>query len=79
MGDISCGVIAKSLAMGDLVLRALRGRSWRAFLVSLLGSGALVAGKCLVDTSPLVYPGLGLLMGASNWSTRLVFASKKTV
>lgn len=55
-----------SVPMGALVLRALRGRSWSPLVVGLLGSGALLAGKCYMDTLPLVCAGLGLMIVASQ-------------
>src|SRR5690348_8143199 len=49
-----------SVAVCVLLLRARRNRNWRPFVLGLLGSAALLAGKCLIDAPPLVYAGLGL-------------------
>jgi hypothetical protein len=59
------------LTDGALVLRARRSRYWSPLLIALLGSGALLAGKLLVEAPLLLYGGLGLLMGASILSNRL--------
>jgi hypothetical protein len=64
-----------SFAVGALVLRAWRSRDPRPLLVGLLGAGALLAGKCLLDAPLLLYAGLGLLVGAFVWSHRVVTAN----
>lgn len=53
-----------------LVLRARRSRNWRPVLVGLLGSGALLAGKLLLNAPPLLFAGLALLVAASILSNR---------
>jgi hypothetical protein len=55
-----------------LVLRARRSLDWGPVLMGLLGSGALLAGKLLLDAPLLLYAGLGLLVAASILSNRLV-------
>jgi hypothetical protein len=63
-----------SVAVGALMLRARRSRNWSPFVLGLLGSAVLLAGKCLIDAPPLVYAGLGTLIVASIWSSRRVLA-----
>lgn len=79
MGSWVSGLWGAPLATGLLVLtntalalRARRSRNWSPFLVSLLGSGALLVGKLLVDAPFLLYAGLALLVGASILSNRLM-------
>ena len=60
-----------SFAVGALALRARRSRDTRPLLVGLLGAAALLGGKCFVDAPMLLYSGLGLLLGASFWSSWL--------
>lgn len=73
------GVWGAPLAVGLLVLtnsalalQAWRSDEWKPVLVGLLGSGALLAGKLLLDAPLLLYAGLGLLVAASISSNRLV-------
>lgn len=67
---LAIGLLA--LTNGALVLRARRSRDWSPVLVGLLGSGALLAGRLLLDAPLLLYAGLGLLLAASILSNRLV-------
>lgn len=53
-----------------LVLRARRSHEWGPLLVGLLGSGALLAGKLLVEAPLLLYGGLGLLVAAWGFPKR---------
>jgi hypothetical protein len=66
-----------SVPIGAVVVRALHSRNWRPCLVAVLGSGALVAGKCVNGAWPVVYGGVGLLIVASVWSGRLSMGASK--
>lgn len=59
-----------SFAIVALVLRAWRSGNGNPLVIGLLGAGAMLAGKCLFAAPPLLYAGLGLLIGASIWSVR---------
>jgi len=53
------------LTNSALLLRVRQSRDWSPVLVGLLGSGALLAGKLLLDAPLLLYVGMGLLVTAS--------------
>lgn len=60
-----------SFTVGALALRAWRSRDGRPLATGVLGSAALLAGKCLMDMPLLICLGLGMLIGASLWSIRI--------
>ncbi len=60
-----------SFAVGALVMGAWRSRDARPLWVGLLGAAALLCGKCLLNVPLLLYAGLGMLIGASFWSSWL--------
>ncbi len=65
------GAALLALALGALALRALRSRDYRPALVGLAGAAALLGGKFVLDTPPLLYAGAAALAFASMWSVRL--------
>jgi hypothetical protein len=60
-----------SVALAILGVRARRRRDARPLWVGILGAAALLCGKCFAYGPLLLYAGLGLLAGASFWSTGL--------
>jgi len=56
------------VAAGGLVYKAGARRGYGPFVLGLVASGAVLAGKFVFEASPVVYGGVALLLGASIWN-----------
>lgn len=61
-------VVFLVLAFAALVFRANKRRGYGPFLLGLLGGSAVLLGKFALESNPIVYSGLGLLVIASLWN-----------
>ncbi len=57
------------LAVGALALRAWRRKGYGPFAVGVAASVAVLLGKFVLDTDPIMVAGIALLVGASFWSS----------
>ncbi len=58
------------IPLGLLGVRARRRQGFLPLALGLLGASSLVMGRFVLGSNPLLYSGVGLLMGASIWSSR---------
>ena len=56
------------VAVGALAYKARARRGYGPFFLGLLASAIIVTGKFLLETQPLVYAGVGILIAASFWN-----------
>src|SRR5436190_21013774 len=56
------------LTLAILGFRANQRRGYGPFLIGLVASAAVLIGKFYLDSNPLVYGGVGLLVVASLWN-----------
>ncbi len=68
-------IIFLLVAIGGLAYKAPSRRGYGPFILGLIASGAVIVGKFILDSLPLVYGGVTLLLGASVWN---VWPLKKT-
>lgn len=57
-----------ALAVGALGFRASTRRGYGPFALALVASAVVVVGKFVLGANPLMYAGIGLLVGASVWN-----------
>ena len=62
-------VVALAIALFALAFRAKRRRGYKPLMVGILASIGRISGKFWVDSSPLVYLSVGLLITASFWNS----------
>jgi hypothetical protein len=56
------------LTVAALGFRARQRRGFGPFLIGLVASAAVLTGKFYLESNPLMYGGVGLLVGASMWN-----------
>lgn len=56
-------------AVASLAFRASRRRGYGPFILGLFSSAAVLVGKFAIESDPLQYAGLALLVGASIWNS----------
>jgi hypothetical protein len=56
------------VAVGGLAYKAGARRGYGPFVLGLVASGAVLAGKFVLEVFPIVYGGVALLLGASIWN-----------
>src|SRR5437899_278596 len=56
------------LTVAVLGFRARQRRGFGPFLIGLVASGAVLTGKFHLESNPLIYGGVGLLLAASVWN-----------
>ncbi len=64
--SITCAFLILTLAI--LGFRATQRRGFGPFLIGFVGSAAVLIGKFYLDSSPMTYGGVGLLVVASVWN-----------
>ena len=57
-----------AVAVGALGFEAVKRSSWGPFVLSLVGSAAIVVGKFLFASQAAIYSGVALLLAASIWN-----------
>ena len=57
-----------TLTVAVLGFRARQRRGFGPFLIGLVASGAVLTGKFYLESNPLMYAGVGLLMIGSLWN-----------
>ncbi len=58
-----------AVAVGAIAFRPAHRHSYGPFLVGVVAAGVVLAGKFLLDSDPVLYGGIALLIGASIWNT----------